>query len=203
MLIILESRVLHLLDPTMEQLKKDFLKCNPEGIVSESPNLTGKRIKNPMLVALKEPYSLVDCLSHTKESKEFLFQVIEYLHQENHHIAISTVEIRNMNARLRRLATHRILIRPTKLRIFSLTQGRAKAAIPGKDNLWEIITTPPEILPEGNLEPDTDLENKVLVTIVSQSGQREDYLVKPEEPFTLGDGRILTIVLPDTSNIIT
>lgn len=203
MLITLETiRNFSLLERAMEQLKVDFIKCNPDGVISEDPDLSQIKNDKTTLVALKEPYHLIDCMTSTAtKSREFIYQVINYLHQENHHLTISLIDFKYMNRRLKTLTESRIKLFPAKFRVLSLTGLRGKSGILGKDNLWEIITAPPETLSESSLEPEENLDNKVLVTIESQSG-REDYLVEPEKPFTIEDGRVITITLPDIPDIL-
>ena len=205
MLITLEAtRNFSLLERATKQLESDFHQYKPEGLSSTDP----KYLENPInhnsttLVILNEPYYLVDCMtSTTTKSREFVYQVINYLHQENHHLAISLIDFKYMNHRLRALTDSRVRLFPTKFRVLSLTGIRGKSGILGKDNLWKIITALPETLPEGNLEPEENLDNKILVTIESQSG-REDYLVEPEKPFTIEGDKVLTITLPDTPDIL-
>lgn len=211
MLVVLESTILPMLSRGIDQLNEDFIKVCPGSIVVDSKISKGFVYQKELsvipddrvaLVSLREPYALIDCMnSNSKVSKEFVYQVMDYLHNESHHLAISLTELRIMNRRLRILVGARIRLRSTFYHIIHLSDGRRARGILGGDNMWNLITMSPESLLPENIEEDQDMSNKILVTLESE-GRRKDYLVVDGESFTTEDGTVLTVVLPDNPGII-
>lgn len=207
MFIVIEfSRFNNQISDIINIIEKDFKEYFPNGIISNSSEME-KYDDEYVLILLDSPFRLVDGMFQSKEKAEFYYSCSKFLRNEKHHLVILISDIKIMSGRLRRMVNIRGKIGSSSLFVMNFNAGsRRLRIIPGRDNIWKSILDKDFVSSvvyagTNDLEDEEDISNKILVTIKS-NGNREDYLIKPEEPYVIGDGRTIILSTDESANLI-